>query len=122
MRICDVSMPDPDQKTALHCAAEHRHERIVQLLLAKKAKVDCETNFKQTPLLLAAKGGSVEVLHLLLEQNGFNLNARDRDGRTPLSWAAIYGNEAVVRLLLEKDANFESKDNNDRTPLLWAAV
>ena len=30
--------------------------------------------------------------------------------RTPLLWAAIYGHEAVVKLLVEKGADIESKD------------
>jgi ankyrin repeat protein len=37
--------------------------------------------------------------------------------------AAASGNEAVVQLLLKKDAEVESKDNNyGRTPLSWAAI
>jgi ankyrin repeat protein len=46
---------------------------------------------------------------------------KDEYGRTPLLWAAENGHEAVVKLLLDKDADIESKDKNDRTPLSWAA-
>lgn len=42
-------------------------------------------------------------------------------GRTPLSWAARRGNDAVVNLLIEKGAHVDSKDTDDWTPLLWAA-
>jgi len=45
-----------------------------------------------------------------------------RQGRTPLSFAAENGHEAVVSLLLEKGANLETKDNNDWTPLLYAKL
>jgi Ankyrin repeats (3 copies) len=35
-------------------------------------------------------------------------------------WAAKYGQEAMVKLLLEKGADIESKSHNGRTPLSWA--
>ena len=35
---------------------------------------------------------------------------RIRYGRTPLSWAAESGHEAVVKLLLENGAELETKD------------
>ncbi|KAF8421814.1 ankyrin repeat-containing domain protein [Tirmania nivea] len=46
----------------------------------------------------------------------------DDTGRSPLSWAAQKGHEAVVRLLLERnDVNVDAKDNRGRTPFSWAA-
>ncbi|TGJ80228.1 hypothetical protein E0Z10_g8546 [Xylaria hypoxylon] len=52
-----------------------------------------------------------------------NADVRDNDGRTPLSWAAENGHEAVVRLLLAtKGVDPDSKDlEYSRTPLSWAA-
>ena len=43
------------------------------------------------------------MVKLLLEK-GAELETKDNDGRTPLSWAAEKGHEAVVKLLLEKGA------------------
>ena len=49
-------------------------------------------------------------MKLLLEK-GAELESKDTEyGRTPLSWAAGNGHEAVVKLLLEKGAELESKD------------
>ena len=49
-------------------------------------------------------------MKLLLEK-GAELETKDKDyGRTPLSWAAEKGHEAVVKLLLEKGAELETKD------------
>ena len=36
---------------------------------------------------------------------------RSSYGRTPLSWAARNGHEAVVKLLLEKGAELEAKES-----------
>ena len=48
-------------------------------------------------------------MKLLLEK-GAELETKDNDyGRTPLSWAAEKGHEAVVKLLLEKGAELEAK-------------
>ncbi|KAH8881558.1 hypothetical protein GQ53DRAFT_667454, partial [Thozetella sp. PMI_491] len=64
---------------------------------------------------------SYKLLGRILEQNIIDKDIRDNDGRTPLSWAASGGHEAVARLLLEKGATVDAKDNDGRTPLFWAA-
>ncbi|KAM7209925.1 hypothetical protein V8F06_014692 [Rhypophila decipiens] len=48
-------------------------------------------------------------------------NAKDQKGRSPLSYAAEKGHEAVVQQLLEKGADIEAKSNSGQTPLSWAA-
>jgi ankyrin repeat protein len=42
---------------------------------------------------------------------GIDLNSKDNDGRTPLSWALRNGYEAVMKLLLAKvGIDLNSKD------------
>ena len=45
-------------------------------------------------------------MNLLLEK-GAELDSKHDNDRTPLSWAADSGHEAVVNLLLEKGAELE---------------
>ena len=71
-------------------------------------------------LRVAAEGQEVVVQQLL--DNGAELNSKDMNGRTPLSWAAENGHEAVVKLLLGRDdVAADSQDTYGQTPLSWAA-
>ena len=57
-----------------------------------------------------------------LLKNRYNPDLQDSYGRTPLSWAAEGGHEAVVKLLLEAGGvDVDSKDKYGQTPLSWAA-
>jgi ankyrin repeat protein len=66
-------------------------------------------------------GNGYEAMVKLLVEKGADLESKDSDGRTPLSWAAENGYEAVVKLLVEKGADLESRDRVGRTSLSWAA-
>jgi ankyrin repeat protein len=75
---------------------------------------------QMTGLHLAAYFGvSKEVNDLL--SHGYKPDSHDTFDRTPLSWAAENGHEAVVKLLLETDAEVNSEANDGQTPLSWAA-
>ena len=39
----------------------------------------------------------------------YDLDSKDSNGQTPLSWAAKSGHKAVVKLLVEKGAKLEPK-------------
>ncbi len=61
---------------------------------------------------LAAYFGLGEAITALLK-NGNDPNVKDSNGRTPLSWTAINGHEAVMKLLLATDGvDPDSKDNS----------
>ena len=61
--------------------------------------------------------------HILDFRNPCHLyvESKDIECRTLLSWTSSEGHEAVVKLLLDKNADIESKDKYDRTPLSQAA-
>ena len=70
--------------------------------------------------------GGLKWKHSLRPQDSrriliYKLESKDSSyGRTPLSFAAENGREAVVKLLLKDGADLESKDSYDQTPLWWA--
>src|SRR3569833_2727723 len=69
-----------------------------------------------------AEHGHASILAFLLAQGDVDIEMRDDSGRTPLSWAARNGHEAVVQQLIHKIADVEAKDDGGRTPLSWAAA
>ena len=57
-------------------------------------------------------------MKILLERGDVNSDSSDKGGRTPLSYAAGSGHEAIVKILLERgDINPDSSDKFGRTPL-----
>ncbi|KAJ5462387.1 hypothetical protein N7530_010592 [Penicillium desertorum] len=64
---------------------------------------------------------STDDIREIGDPHAADLEVKDDDGYTPLLLAAVNGDEAVVKQLLEKGADLESKDDDGRTSLSWAA-
>jgi ankyrin repeat protein len=60
-------------------------------------------------ILEAARKGNAKQIEALLAK-GAGLEAKDKEGRTPLMLAAQYGRTAAVRLLLDRGANAGARD------------
>ena len=100
-------------RTALSWASKSGHEGVVKLFLSR---------LFVRPGSIGRRRGTPQVMSLLFGRKYVNPDRPDNNGRTPLSWAAYYEREGVVKLLLEReDVNPNKPDNDGRTPLLWAA-
>ncbi|XP_042882906.1 adhesion G protein-coupled receptor L2-like isoform X2 [Penaeus japonicus] len=87
------------------------------LLLCCVLSSSSASSYKGLDLSDAVKVGSLERVSRLLEQ-GVQVDARDKQGWTPLHNAANSGNEELVRLLLTHGADVNAKDYQyGRTPL-----
>ena len=98
---------------------------IVQLLIARKAKVNKSSSRDESPLIAAAAGcvagnsnNTIEIVILISKRA--NVNHYSIYGMTPLITAAKAGNIAVVQLLLNKGANINHTSGNGHTALLLA--
>lgn len=72
----------------------------------------------------AAKKGDLAALRKLLRADPSLVHARDKEGSTPLHWAAWRGQAEVARLLLEAGADVSARNQNTHwgtTPLHAAA-
>ncbi len=74
-----------------------------------------------TKLHTAARLGQATVVQFLLE-NGAEVDARNKSGRTPLHEAAATGRRAVVQLLLDRKADPNATDRSGNTPGHLAAA
>jgi len=57
-----------------------------------------------------------------LVAQGADVNAKDRDGYTPLTWAAGYGRLDIAQFLIEKDADVNDNGRDGWTPLMSAVT
>ncbi len=80
-------------------------------------QIDARNNAEETPLMLAALKGEADAAAALLAHGA----AVQKDGWSPLHYAATGGNVAIVKLLLSKGAPIEARSPNQTTPLMMAA-
>src|SRR5580704_8223302 len=75
---------------------------------------------KAAPMLDALRNGDRQLFQKRLKADPQVANRRGVDGSTPLMYAALYGDAAAVRLLLESGANPNIRNDAGATALMWA--
>ncbi|KAF7556652.1 hypothetical protein G7Z17_g1186 [Cylindrodendrum hubeiense] len=99
-------------------------EAASQALMAVE-RVSFHSNYSQdiprqvTGLHMAAYFGVEWAVKSLIDEQA-NVDQKDSNGQTPLSWAAERGHAAAVQLLLDTDrVDVDGQDKVGRTPLSW---
>ena len=72
-----------------------------------------------TPLMFAARDGSVELTRILVDA-GADVNAVAGDGKTALALAIFNGGYDVASLLVDRKTDVNKADAQRFTPLFWA--
>jgi serine/threonine-protein phosphatase 6 regulatory ankyrin repeat subunit B len=114
----EVNIWDFHHRTPLlHAVTGEDADAKVSMLLARRAKVNMADDQGITPLMKAAYRGKVVMVQALLT-HGAEVNAKAKDGKTALAWAANSyeaqkrkDNAEVARLLLEAGAEVDARDN-----------
>ena len=81
--------------TALHYAATVGNNEIVQLLLDHHAYIDAESPNKTTPIMMAARGGHILTVKLLLD-GGADATLKNELGMTAIDFAKNHGKQDIV--------------------------
>jgi ankyrin repeat protein len=109
---------------------------VIEMLMAASGDVNTKTENGTTPLMIAARGGRVDLVRFLLE-NGAQIDARnvpketaliaaanrlgDRDGNFPVIEPLHTDKDKVVEVLVAAGADINASDVNGDTPLILAS-
>jgi ankyrin repeat protein len=95
-----------DKPTALHAAASHGHQGIVQILLDRDADVDATSPDHGTALYAAIANHDHKITELLLERDA-QVNIIGGAALRALNIGALVGNLEGVRELIDHDADID---------------
>lgn len=115
----DPNTLDPAGQHGLLLALRLKSMKVAQAL-ARVPTTDIEVRSAQdeSPLMLAALHGQLELSTMLVERNA-DVN---KSGWAPLHYAATGGHVAVMHMLLEHHAYVDAESPNSSTPLMMAAM
>ncbi|XP_077217128.1 putative protein S-acyltransferase 23 isoform X2 [Tasmannia lanceolata] len=118
----DINAADNMEQTALHWAAVRGSVAVVDMLLQNGARVEAADVNGYRAVHVAAQYGQTGFLNHIITRYGADFDPPDKDGRSPLHWAAYKGFADTIRLLLFRDAYQGRQDKDGCTPLHWAAI
>lgn len=101
-----INLKDKDGLTPLHYAAMSGEADVIEWLLEKGCNPNLLTRDGKSALTYAAMAGKPSIVELLLKksQKG-TLNHADKNGYTPLHYAAVADSLATSKLLVEHGAD-----------------
>ena len=105
---------DPNLQDALSVTNQPWYTNLLNRLLQRQTP---PPDVPPTMLVLAEERGDIKVVKLLIRY-GANINARDQNGDTPLTYSARQGSKATVKLLLDAGANPNLPGVDDALPLV----
>ena len=117
-----VDLARPDGATALFCAALAGQTETVQILMNEgKATVETPLENGVTPLIASVFTQHEDCVDVLIGSGYVDVDRADHGCATPLSYAAMLGNERILKRLLDAGAAVECRMKRGETPLIIAA-
>jgi ankyrin repeat protein len=109
---------DDSNRNAVHWAAVGGCLSIIELIASRDPKIlTLSDDSGWNLLMLASSAGRIEVVRYLLSSVDSDVNHKNKNGQTPLHYAASKNHPAIVKLLLENNADINAQDNLRATPL-----
>jgi hypothetical protein len=114
----DPNTVDPKGLSGLYLALREPSPKVAAMLIAwPKTNVEIRTAEDESPLMLAALKGQLDMVRRLIAR-GADVN---KTGWAPLHYAATNGHLEIMQLLLDENAYIDAESPNGTTPLMMAA-
>ncbi|CAB0045217.1 unnamed protein product [Trichogramma brassicae] len=118
-----IDLQDENGNTALHAAVDHKHQRLMKLLLRRGADTNIANAKGETFLhVLCWQHIDNDISELLFEiadekNRPVLIDAQDEKGNAPLHLALEGGSKVTAELLLKRGADLDLKNNDGSTAL-----
>lgn len=116
----DIEIKDEFSFTPLDMAINKNAFELVKLLTSKvdnfNQQVSSDCNYLYSALHRAVDKKDERIISYLLDK-GLGLEARDKNGRTPIFTALASRNVQMINFLLKKGANIDATEEDGLTPL-----
>lgn len=114
----DPNTLDPKGLSGLYIALREPSPKVARVLIDwPKTNVEIRTDHDESPLMMAALKGDLELARRLIDR-GADVN---KPGWAPLHYAATSGHLEIMQLLLDNFAYIDAASPNGTTPLMMAA-
>ncbi|WP_137896650.1 ankyrin repeat domain-containing protein [Ramlibacter sp. 2FC] len=114
----DPNTRDPKGLHGLYLAVREPSPKVARTLIDwPKTDVEARSAQDESPLMMAALKGQLELARLLIAR-GADVN---KPGWAPLHYAATHGHLELMQLLLDEHAYIDAESPNGSTPLMMAA-
>jgi ankyrin repeat protein len=129
-RNIEINIQNSEGNSALHIAVHKIHIDVVRTLLSRRdvIRLNLRNNSNETPLHLVCereynhsrnlstnrkREDNKAIATLLVNQQGIELNPKDKDGITPFLRASVAHDEDVLEVLLHQtEVDLHATDNN----------
>ncbi|MBA2709463.1 MAG: ankyrin repeat domain-containing protein [Tatlockia sp.] len=108
-------------KSALYWATEKKYVDVVNSLAKAGAVTTTPISSLVQPIYLAIQYNRLDLVQALIKNDFKLINHVDRNGHTPLHWAASEGREDIVRYLISQDAELNPLAKDNKAPINLAA-
>lgn len=118
----DYNAQDILLRSPLHLAVDKDQFNCCEKLLENEnIDVNIKDKNDDTPLHCAAKQGRLRTCILLLNHTKTDVNAKNKRGMNPLHVAAHENQSNIIRILMDKGADWKMQDKNLHWPIHYAA-